>query len=966
MKKFILYIGLMVAAICTFSCSDELDAPTTEGQLTNIKLSLDLNTQINLTSRAGEDRSDYEKHVWVLDVFVFDGSTLEKHYEFDIPEEEEPDGRGEIELKGIKSGNKYIYAVANVHASNYNENSSLKTQILTAAESGKDAFLSHIVESQKTEGINDGRFLMSGLYVTSDDDIDNDALCVVPKTGGTLTGKIKLIRVKSPIIFNVKAASGVQFTPTYWQVYSLPVKSNLFEQETDCETTYFNSQQHAYTAQNNGSVTFYMLENRKVFNGENLAFRDRMKQRPENASYFVIKGKYIGNAIHYEGNISTGTQSNKPVEATVTYYIPLGYWTNNDYTSFSVRRNTKYTYNVTVNGVDDIVVEVVKEDEETSVEDGNVIYTHAGKIIELDAHYANGVLVFDKEALPKSSAEISYRVKTPYTDGYTYGEGADKDWVKFLIHEKSNNVYSQTLIPYPGDNVDDLLTVDEMMAKLQDAKDGKDNTLFDKNKKLYVSCYVNEFYYDNRASQWWEFTNVDNREMLLLCNTKIGNGSTITDAAYVISQKSIQTIFKTDGSVAKAWGTEWINETINVHPNYGINNEDWSVSSNNNKLTTNNFAKRQNDGRYNMIEELTYKNNNWNDINTYNWDDDITTIMSYTDMQSNNVIRNKAYLACMSRNRDTDGDKKISNNEVKWYLASINQYQDLWVGGAGIDPEAQLFQFGATNYAIHYFSNSVGQVFFAEEGAAVAPYHEHDDRYLVNGCDVQYNNRRQKVGAVNGSLGSGRKIGNRIHAIRCLRNLNTEFITSSESSDVLTVDYAKPVKNSDGSYSISVAGLNTSSLRSGKTINAELLAHNESQENNKPYVGGFTFYKDVTQAYEEPSTNNYWEYVIVNGNLNGGCPAGYRVPSQKELILMKSKINDKDFTDHELLSRTHSSLWETGVGQPLGYWVGGYVLHNYGEFVCVLVTVQNGGGQSGHNDYKLRCVKDDEIIIPKL
>lgn len=952
MKKFILYIGVMVAAICTFSCNDELDSPMTKGQLTNIKLSLDLNTQINLTSRAGEDRSDYEKHVWVLDVFVFDGSTLEKHYEFDIPENEEPNGRGEIELIGIKSGNKYIYAVANVHASNYNENSSLKTQILTAAESGKDAFLSYIVESQKTEGINDGRFLMSGLYVTSDDDTDNDALCVVPKTGGTLTGKIKLIRVKSPIIFNVKAASGIQFTPTYWQVYSLPVKSNLFEQETDCETTYFNSQQHAYTAQNKGSVTFYMLENRKVYNGDNLAFRDRMKQRPENASYFVIKGKYIGNAIHFEGNVSTGTQSNKPVEATVTYYIPLGYWTNNDYTSFSVRRNTKYTYNVTVNGVDDIVVEVVKEDEETSVEDGNVIYTHAGKIIELDAHYANGVLVFDKEALPESSAEISYRVKTPYTDGYTYGDSSDKDWVKFLIHEKSNNVYSQTLVPYPGDNDENLLTVDEMMAKLQDAKDGKDNTLFDNNDKLYVSCYVNEFYYDDKASKWWEFTNVDNREMLLLCNTKIGNGSTITDAAYVISQKSIQTIFKTDGSVTQAWGTEWINETSYIKSNYGINDDSYDSNTNYQNgrnrynlrtgtsttilnLITTGFSQRNNDGRRNMIEEIG--DNNWEDINTWNWD------WTAEDVEDTNY--EYAYLACMARNRDANGNGIMDDSEKKWYLASINQYQDLWVGGSGIDPEALLYQFGSINYAIHYYSNSKGQVFFAEEGAAVAPYHEHGGRYSI------------------GSLGNN-GANNRIHAIRCLRNLNTDFITESNSSDVLTVDYAKPVKNSDGSYSISVAGLNTSSLRSGKTINAELLAHNESQENNKPYVGGFTFYKDVTQAYEEPSAYNYWEYVIVNGNLNGGCPDGYRVPSQKELILMKSKINDADFTDHELLSRTHSSLWETGVGQPLGYWVGGYVLHDYGEFVCVLVTVQNGNGQSGHNDYKLRCVKDDEIIIP--
>lgn len=929
----------MFVAVCNYSCSDRCDVFSDEGELTNVTLSLDLNTQTNLVSRAGEDRSEYEKHVWVLDVFVFNGQTLEKHYAFDIPADEGPNGYGEIELTGIKSGNKYIYAVANVNASNFNENNSLSDQLLSAAESGKDSFLSYIVETQDTESINDGRFLMSGLYITSDSDNDGNALCVIPKTGGTLTGKIKLIRVKSPIVFNVKAADGVQFTPTYWQVCSLPLKSHLFEKETDCESTYFNSEQYAYTAQNNGSVTFYMLENRKKYEGESLAFRERMDSRPENASYFVIKGKYIGNAIHYEGNIATGTQSTKPVEATVTYYIPLGYWSNSDYTSFSVRRNTKYTYNVTVKGVDDIVVEVVKESERTSVEDGNVIYTHAGKIIELDAHYANGVLEFDKSTLPESAAEISYRVKTPYTNGYDYGDDTDKNWAKFIIHDKSNNnVYSKELVSYPGDDNPKLLTVDQLMSKLQDAKDGKDFTLFDKNEKLFVTCYVDEFYYENDEDEWWKFVNVDNREMLLLCNTKIGNGSTITDAAYVISQKSIQTIFKTDGSVSKAWGTEWINETINVHPNYGINDETWNTTRNN----IQNFATRQNDGRRNMIQEVMFKENDWGHINTYNWDTDITTIYTNQQMQRNNSLANKAYLACMSRNRDSDGNGNIGINEIKWYLSSVNQIQDLWVGGAGIAPDAQLYQFGKTDYAIHYFSNSKGQVFFAEEGAAVAPYNEHNDRYKVNS-----------------NLGT-RSAYNRIHAIRCLRNLNTEFITNED--DELTVDYAKPIENTDGSYSISVSGLNTSSLRTGKAINAELLAHNESEEGNKPYVGGFTFYKDVTQAYKEPSNLNYWEYVIVNGNLNEGCPKGYRVPSQKELILMKSKINDARFTDHELFSRTHSSLWKTGVGQPLGYWVGGYVLHKYDEFVCVLVTQQNGtGNSSGHNDYKLRCVKDDEL-----
>ena len=141
--------------------------------------------------------------------------------------------------------------------------------------------------------------------------------------------------------------------------------------------------------------------------------------------------------------------------------------------------------------------------------------------------------------------------------------------------------------------------------------------------------------------------------MLLLCDTKGPiNGSTLTDATYILSQKSIQTIFKTDGSVSKAWGLEWMNETDNIQSNYGINSD--NADRNN---STDNFASDNNDGRRNMLEEIATTGAGWDDISTWNW-----------DWNSNSQGGNyrKAYLACMSRNRSSDGGTEIKNEDVTW------------------------------------------------------------------------------------------------------------------------------------------------------------------------------------------------------------------------------------------------------------------------------------------------------------
>lgn len=927
MKRYNFYILTMAIMLLATSCSDDMNieqnVPVTEynNAITDVTFSLQFSNQDELQSRAGEDQSNYENYVDQLNIFVFaSNGAFEKHYEFELNDMTGNVAK-EITLEGMLSGTKYIHAVANLNSSNYEGEMS---KILSAAQTSRESFLNAVVTmSQQTEGILDGRFLMSGSYVAPNND-NGTGLCNVPKEGGKISGEIQLIRVLAPVKFIVKSKSSISFVPTSWQVCNLPQSAYLYEKDNDATSSYFDTEEYAYKS-NTNEVTFYMMENRKSPTTTITSFKDRMKYANENSTYFVLKGKYKGTADYYEGHVVTGDKSTQEAEASVTYYIPLGY-INGNLNDYNIRRNTKYTYTVTVNGVNDIVLEVVDENEDTSVEDGDVIYTQNGKVIDLDAHYENGVLVFNKTTL-QSKAEIGYRVKTPYTNGeYVHGEGADDDWVKFQLHSiSSRGNYDKGLMPYPGDESEQLMTVSELMSLLQDAK--VNETSFDNNGDIYVSCYVNEYYYENREAYWWEFTDKPNREMLLLCDTKGPiNGSTLTDATYILSQKSIQTIFKTDGSVSKAWGLEWVNETDNIQSNYGINSD--NADRNN---STANFASDNNDGRRNMLEEIATTGAGWDDISTWNW-----------DWNSNSQGGNyrKAYLACMSRNRSSDGGTEIKNEDVKWYLASINQYQDMWIGSDAIDPSAQLYTYPTPAIATHYFSNSLGQFYWAEEGCAVSPYHEHNGRYQVGGTSMGMSNRK--------------------HAIRCIRNLNAEFITDNQGN--LTVDYAE-VSSSGNGYKIELPGLNDKAARSATTNS--LTEHTERDEQNKPYIGGLEYYPELTQAYGSNSRQNYWENVALGKEGTYGCPEGYRIPSQKELILMKSKITDSSFTNHELISKTMSSYYNPQnpgeVNHPLGYWVGGYVLHLYEpEYSCVLVTQRNGTGDaSGHNNYYLRCVKDN-------
>lgn len=513
--------------------------------------------------------------------------------------------------------------------------------------------------------------------------------------------------------------------------------------------------QNAREAEDDGIsyITFYMPENPQPQGNEAIGNdyhkRDKWEDlqngskhwtyAPQNSTYMVIEGDYIetdqNGMLIYQGKVS--------------YTIHLGDFSANtgSMRDFSVKRNVRYTYNIKVMGVESIIAEATTDEEKESGAEGNIIGTEsAAQIFELDCHYEQVFVSYNLSDIADSlncstdDDDISQsfmlwastpfskspEILLPYTDDRTEEEATkdmDCKWVSFLPQKEAN-----VLSPYPGlpenDPDTELVTPYRLCKSLGTVvkkilnheyipTDNKVEGIWiqqDMNGDYYAyfTVFIDEYYYDKNPISgepvaWGDFTRQNDRTMIIASDiqSSTDGNSTYSKARTSFTQKAIQTFYNADADeTVNAMGVETYCE-----------NYPFSFFSIRDAYSTS-LGTSPSNGRKNIIEllSLNYNTPKWNVyVNTekngyYGTDaakdsrshkianNDMLREQPYYDYVKNEEIFSlHPYYACLSRNRDLNGNGNIDNSEIRWYLAAADQYLRIGIGSDAMSDASKLF-----------------------------------------------------------------------------------------------------------------------------------------------------------------------------------------------------------------------------------------------------------------------------------
>ena len=821
---------------------------------------------------------------------------------------------------------------------------------------------------------------------------------------------IKLYRIlaKNTLTINSpidNATKKPRFTPKSYRLYNVPTggqlvpnanisTANTAPEYTTENITVADVESHYQVFSNESSFTFYYPENLQASESTINVWKDREKNSyasgsksftnaPTKAAYVEIQGDYI--------------DENNKITANASYTIHLGNFSKS-LRDFNVIRNNHYVYTVQVNGVNDIIAEAkIKDDQNNDVDnpyaEGFVIKVGSGQHFEVDAHYEARVMTFNMSdiwALKKNGKGYILSVETPFSKTnqtvYVKNDGVysltgtelceinnvaniftdtpDFEWIKFVKNTNdnrtnTNNDISKYTCKYPGDasrysssNPGGWMNVFELLAELHN------NASETNTGTVYYTCFIDENYYANKP--WVNYVNRDPRTMQIANNIFISEDkkSIYAEVAYSISQRSIATFYKDNSLVA--FGTEIFDEEDLFH----------TETSPTRLGTSNSIA---------LYENLPISNSNdWDgftgtfktNAETYgalNWyeDDGITVSITTTDRWGRpttttkdvtiepNIIKGIQPLykssakACMSRNRDLNGDGDIDDGEVRWYLASGGQYHALYIAKTSLPAESWLintddlvdidnkYKAGANNQnpdgrwvnddnghdyrgKYHYYTSS---------GSSTATYWPEEGLTL---------NPAQTSGWVS-----------RAELVRCVRTL--ESGTSGEAK------YGLRAPEKYYTFEDNVFNLTGIETRRGD-INQPLPNHNEIQEQNE-------LYRTFQVATEGTASGSSLD--AITGNATDPCSkysegnyTNWRTPNQKELGLMLAEMKSTMISGG-YVPRTRFSGYKGSKtnGQfnnsldALGYhWHDrvGFQIGSKGEYNLL----------SNTNNVNVRCVRD--------
>lgn len=974
MRHYINIISaLILAALAGNSCVKESVAAI-GGEGEPVELTLDVTSRAldKVIVKSWDPNDEDEAKVNDLRVYIFSENGALVGYKYfgkaDLNFSADLDSKNgynsSATLTGIKTktGTAYIYAIANAITSQYQvtetdakEITNIDETDLSSSNLTREKFLAATYSRQAgSYDPRDNTFLMSG-YVNN-----GSPVTIRRKTGGTGVAEIvsptedkykrlKLFKVFSKNKLSIEtgndaAGNAISFDPDYMEIHNVPKTVALLPDGTT-DASDFETFERVVLDEK--YLNFYLPENLQGKNKKNTinVWNDREKNTysdagksfvnaPDNATYLVVHGRY--RAGSYVGNVA--------------YTIHLGDFGNNgSLDNFDVCRNFSYQYTLKINGVNNFIAEAKKEGDGTSAKDdpgseGIVIKTTAAGMLHADCHYEARVMIFNKaevkglidnnfgyilkihtifgeseclivtgdgvyEAtqyyLDKSSGKVPTPLTTFNTDGtladpsllLVGGAGeADFNWVHFVKNTGAapsstpsnspgclitSNHTKQNVCAYPG--TEKTMSVFQFLKELYVAASTNNaNGFFDSDGNVYVTCFIDENYYADR--EWTKYANQTDSRRLYIANdfqlSKDGKSS-YAEAKYVIEQNSIWTFYRLDNSL-KPYGVETISEEEEI--------EGFSVSYSG-------YSSYKDDWNGYTVASDYYKANS-----LYTSGNAIKIRSASTSEPAKQDLYTDAYRACMSRNRDENGNGKIDDVEVKWYLATVDQYKGLWIGESVLPTDAKLFQPVESNwkklnekYVIssndglklwHFFTASTQAVFLPEEGASTSPW----------GADWS-----------------------KASKVRCVRTLESNR-DGRKDPDVF---YDAPVKNADGSYDITLrvnkgAGRDFQSGPVPCTLERGEATQNKVSRKFRVDSGNLagTFKRaQITSSTSSPDVLVKEDADVCWNKKNGSADEPWRVPNQKELLVMSvvASNNDNTFNLDNITNFLWSNTYFTGL-----------------------------------------------------
>lgn len=630
--------------------------------------------------------------------------------------------------------------------------------------------------------------------------------------------------------------------------------------------------------------------------------------------------------------------------ALVTYVVHLGY-IGKDANDFNCYRNARYTYNIKVKSVNNVIVEAFRNGENQPGAEGEVNDV-TETFFNLDCHFNVFNIYFTKEQLDKFNFLIrTYENNVPYEIKY-FGKGNpnninephDTDdrhtdqnwkyygWVQFVRNDNitaTSDLGTAALaaFPKPADYNGRLYYLKDLAdqkSTLTNGKSGQGFTVYVK-EYTYEAEYGETGYGNEEGNRWIGYVNQPNRiaQFNVDLQESSDKGCIYYKSKYALSQESIQTYYNLSGigsdEKVTALGIEHDNEVFGMNLRWP--SEVTGLDSDNGRYNVYlGYGGGKSEVEWKTVVDLTSLQN----INAIN--NTKQTALAYhipTAARTTSVPKtvqiasgsltgssgkyngpgdkdfdpqngsNAQYIhalsACMNRNKDENGNGIIDNEELKWYVPAAGKYLRVIIGRNSL--RTPLMNYDQLSLPAGCGSDANTLYHFASSDNKIIWVDE---------------------GASSSTFYGGGDWSHAPWQVRCIRNLGTNLTTVTKGEKVTPAYLTEHDPTTYGGV-VKVHRYYGASLREPQT--APLPMHKSSDAYNRMARYGFEIaprgnnFSD-NSAEEVPKLNqntvtpsnsgtSYASYsnAIINNTfcqklVTETGRTGWRVPNQKEIIII--------------------------------------------------------------------------------